>query len=221
MNQAFDDLLGPEPAWNRCVGCGVETTNTQCWKCLLAEEEARERRALAAACGIPRAFEWAFRGSELLRQRVQSPRSLPELEAKVLGARRVYLQGAAGSGKTSLAIACLREFVPRAMFVRAEQLAKAPIQHKLGQGEAPLVAAAKAAHVLLLDDLGSDDPGDKKSAVQDVIFERHDRGKTTWITSGLGRAKVEELYGTGILRRVLSDGVMALRLGRPTDPEVP
>lgn len=221
-DSAFSDLLGPEPDWAPCAVCGVDTSALQplCWRCHRAEEVQKDRTERDVLCGIPKAFAWAVRGTETLRQRVKSPRTLDELEARVLGAHRVYLQGAAGSGKTSLAVACMREFLPRALFVRAERLARAPIEHRAGDGEAPLVARSKAAPLLVLDDLGTD-ASVSTSAIAEVVFARHDADLPTWITSGLGRAQIIGKYGTGFARRVLGDGVMALRLGRPNDPEVP
>ena len=222
IDSAFSDLLGPEPDWVPCSLCGRETSSLHpmCWQCSRAKDAEQDRAAADATCGIPKAFAWAIRGTETLRQRVKSPRTLDELEARVLGAHRVYLQGAAGSGKTSLAVACMREFLPRALFVRAERLAKAPIEHRAGDGESPLVARAKTAPLLLLDDLGTD-ASVSTSAIADVVFARHDADLPTWITSGLGRSQIIGKYGTGFARRVLGDGVMALRLGRPDDKETP
>lgn len=213
MNMAeLKDLLGPEPEWVSCKSCGTQTMRELCFACQKAKDVAEERSEDELACGIPKLFAYAIRGTSALRSAVKSPRDLDVLERSVLDAPRVFLAGAAASGKTSLAVACLREHMPRCLFVRAERLAKAPIEHKAGEGEPPIVRQAKAARVLLLDDLGSDYVT-ATSAVRDVVFDRFDRAMPTWITSGLSREQVVATYGTGFARRALGEGAFALRLG--------
>lgn len=217
MNAAeFVDLLGPEPEWMTCAHCGTQTMRKLCFACQKAKDAADEAKEDEVLCGIPKVFSYAVRGTSALRLAVKSGRDLDTLEQSVLQAPRVFLAGAAASGKTSLAVACLREHMPRCLFVRAERLAKAPIEHKAGDGEAPLVRQAKGVKVLLLDDLGTD-PVTATSAVRDVVFERFDRGLPTWITSGLSREQVVATYGTGFARRALGEGAFAIRLG--TSPQ--
>jgi DNA replication protein DnaC len=114
----------------------------------------------------------------------------------------VLFAGPAGSGKTSLAVACLRASPwPGAFFVGAKDLERARIEQQAGRGEAPLVQRSLAARLLLVDDLGQDKPS-AVSAVEAVLLARHDASRTTWVTTGLTARELEERYGAGIARRL-------------------
>ena len=148
----------------------------------------------------------------------------------LFGAERVVFTGAAGCGKTSLAVAMLRELYESAskpdakpalirraegaMFASAYDLSKARARHPLGQGEAPLIDAAMRATTLVIDDLGSERDG-FASAVTEVLYERHAECRTTWVTTWLDEAKARERYGDGISRR-LFEGARRVRLGKVT-----
>jgi|CXWL01.1.fsa_nt_gi DNA replication protein DnaC len=204
--------IGPEPTWLSCSGCGIQTSRSPCWDCTQASEArhdaARERtRSLGT---IPARFAWASLKAPELAERCDA-RNYLALAKRVLAGHGAVFAGKSGSGKTSLAVACLRERMPRAMYVSALRLSTARIQSKAGDGEAGLVAEAIAAPLLLVDEVGGESKT-STSAVRDVVFERHDAGKPTWITTGFTSAELAAMYGDGFLRRVV-DGATLIRLG--------
>lgn len=140
-----------------------------------------------------------------------------------LGARRAVFVGPPGAGKTTLAVAMFRASVEAARparlgrpaahrYVSAHQLAKARALHPLGDGEAPLIAEALSAPLLLIDELGGEDQR-HASAVAEVIYERHAAGRATWITTGVGSEAIATRYGGGIARRIL-EGATVFKLTR-------
>lgn len=181
---------------------------------------------------VPTSYRWAFDEprEESFVTRVNLAGWQEQLE-KFASQRWVIFAGAAGSGKTSLAVAALRaaweiqvsgpdvsEFdvadAKRMMFVHAHRLGVARIQHRAGDGEAPDVAAAMRASVLLLDDVGSE-RDTANNAVPDVIFERHAEGRDTWITTGLTVPQLKARYGDGVTRRML-ERALIVKLGGET-----
>jgi hypothetical protein len=215
---AFDigTLLGPEPAWLTCA-CGAVSARTPCFDCTIAEERrADEHRAEVLAVGsIPRAYS-ARLGSPELARRVRYQGDLKTLSGRILGAANVCFVGDPGTGKTTLAAACLRERLPHCLFVSALDLAVSRSQHSLGDGEASLVERAKAARLLLIDDVGQGHPA-ANDAVRPVVFHRYDADLPTWTTTGLDGKAVTALYGAGFLRRIagVGRGGLVVQLGEP------
>lgn len=204
----------PEPEWHKC-SCGVLSARVPCFDCKMkSDREADERRTFVAGLRtIPNEFMWAELSSHWLGERVDSKRRpLAEVVKRILGSDRVVLAGGSGTGKTSLAIACLRErLTVGARFVSAIDLAVARIQHAAGDGEAGLVLAAMMAPLIVLDDLG-EEQHTATSAIRDVIRVRHSAGRATWVTTGLRSKEIVAKYGDGVRRR-LFDGAYAEWLG--------
>jgi len=152
---------------------------------------------------IPPAYRWARFGAYELSQRV------PEASTAVAEAScaepRVCLMGVSRAGKTSLAVAMIREWVLRARrpaaFVHAYRLGVARIQHPAGHGEPEAVDVAMRMPLIVLDDLGSE-RDHALSAVPDVIFERDAQALPTWVTTGLTREQLVKRYGLGVVARV-------------------
>lgn len=175
-----------------------------CTKC-----ESAERRRARVRTGhemLPESFQWAAFESDELRARVLAPGAIESARAAILAPRVAFL-GAAGSGKTSLAAAAMRaryvEDGQRYAFAPAYLIAIARSRHKLGEGDPEEVKSAIDAPMLLIDDLGFEKPG--PTSVNDleiVIYERHLRGRPTWVTTWLTVAKARERYGDGIARRL-------------------
>lgn len=215
---------GEAPKFVQCE-CGEMTTSKPCYSCSQKPEEAAAARVRMAASGIPARYRWAVDCSGSL---VASRVSLAAVDGKVptlRGARDaivghggpvVLFVGPSGSGKTSFAVACMRA-VRRPFFCSAADLDRARIEHSAGHGEAPIVARAMRAGVLVLDDLGQDKISGV-SAVEAVILARHNAELPTWITTGLGgtvegvQAAIDARYNAGIARRLTEDG-LALMVG--------
>lgn len=173
---------------------------------------------------IPRDYTDATLDQEWLSRLVGS-QNISEAR-KALSAPRVALTGLPGAGKTSLAIAMFQAAViadaptaPRTwrygvfprpfgathLYVSAFALAKARGNAPIGS-EAPLVERALGAPLVVIDELGGEDPR-YASAVAEVIYERHGNGLATWITTGVDAPKVASRYGGGIARKAFEDAV--------------
>lgn len=140
---------------------------------------------------------------------------------EVIREQHIAFVGPPGAGKTSLAAAMYRVAVAgetstgalsRYRWVSAHKLAKARSQQPMGEGESPLVEACINASLLVLDELGAEDLR-YASAVAEVLFERHDQARPTWVTTGVGPQEIAKRYGGGIARRVF-EGAVVFRLGK-------
>lgn len=211
----FSNLLGPEPEWLTCR-CGVQTARVPCWDCSrYADRRAQdaEQRNLALA-SIPPHYAWARLGTSELAKRVQAKEPLETLAKRILASERVVFAGPSGAGKTSFAIACLRERAPYGIFVSAMDLASARIQSRAGDGEAPTVDLAKRAPLVLIDEVGGEEKT-STNAVKPVIWKRLDNDLPTWITTGFNRSELLAMYGDGGLRR-LTENATIIQLGAKT-----
>jgi DNA replication protein DnaC len=152
---------------------------------------------------IPPAYQWSRFSAPELPMRV-APSAIAQAQASWRDPR-VCLMGVSRAGKTSLAVAMLRQWVRSsersAAFLRAYKLAGARLRHPAGHGEPEIVELALKAPLVLIDDLGCerDSP---TNAVVDVIFERHDDGLPTWVTTGLTREQLLARYGLGVVARI-------------------
>lgn len=164
---------------------------------------------------LPEGFRSLSFGGEELAKRVKRRAAIGEAQAAATS-RRVVLMGLSGHGKSSLVAAMLRwravEKRERNVFMHAKSLGLARSQHPLGEGEAPLVRLAMEARILVIDDVGLE-PNLPTSAVPDVIFERAERAKATWITTGMKQEEVSQRYGEGIARRVF-EGAKIIECGK-------
>lgn len=191
----------------------------RCEPCTKGDEDAaRVDDAIARAqASIPALYRWSHFTAPELRVRVSPPEAIATARA-LFTRTRITIVGQAGSGKTSLAVAILRERSKEArmpgIFVHAYRLGVARIQHKPGQGEAPSVEEAMHAKVALIDDIGNERPT-ANNAVPDVIFERHSERMPTIVTTGFDAEGIAKLYGDGIARRVF-EGAAVIKLGGAT-----
>lgn len=168
---------------------------------------------------IPSHFRWTFDATPALLQ----PRVIasPELVRRGLEnppSTSLLFMGPTGSGKTSLAVAMLDAWVRAepgrrtgAFFVEAGWLARARARHRLGADEAPLVADALRATLLVLDDLGNERE-DRDGCITDIVYGRANADLPTWVTCGLSTkeqtmdafaAVLARRYDGGFVRRVL------------------
>jgi DNA replication protein DnaC len=193
-----------------------------CWDCAKRNDEARDKARVERRKNIPAHFEWCHAEASELVIRVKpidrngKSMSIAYAMKTVLAHRGtvVLFQGPSGTGKTSLAVACLRDIgSPHVLFVPARELERAQIEHRAGAGVAPIVDRARRARVTLIDDLGLDKPSNF-SAVESVILSRHDDHRMTWITTNFSDAEIQERYGVGVFRRLTEkENAKVIRFG--------
>ena len=212
---------GPVRRPQICDRCGGDAGGPQafCSACLeLVREEVRSRRMREARERIPVTFRDL--DIPLTDRRHLAARSVL---AALRAGRGALLHGPAGSGKTTTAMLVLLavldsfeyEIASGVQVVSAYDLAKAPLEHRLGSGDAPLVRTSKRASVLLLDELGSEQvPQTRSTSVSEVIFERYNAQRptiaTTWLAptpAGEGVETIAKKYGDGIARRLLEQNI--------------
>jgi hypothetical protein len=180
-----------------------------------------QRRADARAAlerTIPASYQWASFSAPELPARVPAP----SIGAGQSSWRepRICVMGICRAGKTSLAVAMLRQWVlsseRAAAFLHAYKLGVARIQHPAGHGEPDSVELAMRAPLVLLDDLGSE-RDHALSAVPDVIFERHAENRPTWVTTGLTHDQLVKRYGPGVVARIF-ERAKVIRVGAEPQP---
>lgn len=204
----------------RGLGHKLSVADTFCDACEVArnraDTEAKEIAARLAAVEeqIPVRYRWATVNSPELRRRVVPEQAIARAVAAA-GASSLVLLGPAGSGKTSLACAVLRAEASRrgiyaGTYTTAFALAKARQEHKLGDGEAPIIERACKARLLLLDELGAE--LGRNTAVQEVFCARHDAELPTIYTSGQSVEELIQRYGDMVARRLLQ-GATVIHLG--------
>jgi DNA replication protein DnaC len=195
-----------------CGACGekILREGETCVTCARrAEDEERrqqEARRRLTTCGIPSRYEWATFASPELPSRVRDRRAVEAARRLASGMiiDRIVLSGDTGAGKTSLACCVLRALMDRGRrcrFTTAADLAVARAHASLGS-EAPGVDRALDASVLLVDDLGENDPVTAHSAVGHVIHTRHAEERPTIVTTARTTDEIEAQYGSGIARRL-------------------
>lgn len=128
--------------------------------------------------------------------------------------------GPTGTGKTSGIVASLHQFLgafyryavtdfsaelPVLCWTKETRLIGAWRQHPLGAGEAPLVALAKAAQLLIIDELGL---RGGEQLVFEILDERYSRGRKTCFTSGETPLGLLTRYGEACFRRLTEAGKM-------------
>lgn len=205
----FVMALGPEPEWKKCA-CGALVSSVPCWDCEAVSLRETNRGTLA---GVPARYTWAKADAPELAERVKLFDGMPTAVAleRLRGASRALLVGPAQKGKTSLAVAALRERKVESFFVRAELLGLSRAQSKLGHGESKLVERAMTTGLLLLDDIGSEGEAEGRiQAVRDTLFERLEENRPTWVTTGLDAAQLTARYGAGIVARLRSGVVLRM-----------
>lgn len=196
---------------------GYDTGAMMATRDMREQQWAREDAARETVSEIPTRFRWAKFGNDaLLAERVvpaDCVQTARDLFASAVPLS-VVLTGPAGSGKTALGCALLREasakLVRRGRFTDTFALALAAKRHKLGEGAAPELEDAIGAAVLLLDELGCERSSDQ--SVEEVIRRRHNEGRPTIFTTPHADAVIAEKYGDGIARRVFENAPV-IRLG--------
>jgi hypothetical protein len=204
----FRRTFGPMPAPTADMDAPGAGTNQQ--------RRSDARAALERT--IPASYQWASFSAPELPARVPAP----SISAGQSSWRepRICVMGICRAGKTSLAVAMLRQWVASseraAAFLHAYKLGVARIQHPAGHGEPESVELAMRAPLVLLDDLGSE-RDHALSAVPDVIFERHAENRPTWVTTGLTHDQLVKRYGPGVVARIF-ERAKVIRVGSEATP---
>lgn len=202
----------------KCRGRSFTGEGNLCWHCEERKSEPvrKSAREIGLEESIPAHFRWSSLSASELEGRVTGGRvTIGKIVSTVRAEGQkpyrptsgLLLAGEAGTGKTSLACAMLRDWFQKtkgsALFVAAHDLAGARLQHELGRGEANLVDRASKVDLLLIDDIGSEPTGTFHTEIRDVIARRHNYDLPTWVTTGKKREEILERYGFGIARRIV------------------
>lgn len=189
---------------------GYDFVCPECRRYRLEREDARRFAAQTARDNqaaitrfldaVPTSFRWVD-DDALLRARTCDTALMQASGA--VEKTRVVLQGAAGTGKTSLACWMLwqRRYERPLVFISAWDLGKARARHPLGAGDPLEVQTARRAAILILDDLGAERLN-RDGDIEDVVYHRHAHGQTTWVTTGFTQDQITDRYGDGIARRL-------------------
>lgn len=127
------------------------------------------------------------------------------LTAVALGALEAARLGRVAPGSHDFAaIAGMR-------YVSGLELAKDERRHKLGDGESPLIRAAKRATILVLDEVGYGDDAGDVSAVREILRARYERGtpRPTLFASGRRVDELNARYGEATMRCLWGRGHVA------------
>ncbi len=167
-----------------------------------ARRQGRNDALAALERTIPPVYGWSRFSAPELRERV--PAAAIALGQSSSQEPRICVMGICRAGKTSLAVAMLRQWVGSsgrcAAFLPAHKLGMARIQHPAGHGEPEIVELALRTPLVLIDDLGCE--RDHVHNAPDVIFDRHAENRPTWVTTGLTRDQLVKRYGPGVVARV-------------------
>jgi len=192
---------------SRCQVCDEDVPGTDyvCGNCLATHNTAIKNDAFRRLNkSVPQAYRDCRFGSE--RVAFTNPDHADAVARS--NSRGLIITGAAGFGKTTLAVAKLYQLFDAGrqscFFVSATDLARAARSHPLGDGDAPTVNRARSTGVLVLDDVGKEKQ-DLSGVVSDVIFYRHSHGKRTIATAGFGVEAAVAAYDDGIARRLFEE----------------
>lgn len=197
-----------------------------------------ERKLRAQAVEAWRRVPSTFRAAvpELLRRIEHERTGAPgkRLLGKVREAHTIaaLLSGPTGCGKTTAAAVLVRralaEFeqsggkrcacATELVWADAVELAVAERRHALGAGEPELLAKARRAGLLVLDDVGLEEPG----AVFPILQARYSENRATIVTTGLTREGIRKHLGAAGVRRITEQHVgVPVLLAECHDPARP
>lgn len=156
--------------------------------------------------------EWARATPEADALREVHPDLLAWLGGQLAG--WALLSGPTGAGKSTAAALAMRRILvggwPGGVaWYQARELARAAREWPLGEGESPDITRASRVGLLVLDDLGLErSPAD----LIDVIHDRYESMRPTWVTTGLSLGGLETRYGDAVVRR-LTEGAAVVVVG--------
>lgn len=200
--------------WPACQRCEVEAERAEQQR--EAATVARERW-LALRVQLP-PMQWAHAGNKAWVARiapeiVAALRSWTPRPPTTTGPQTssLLLVGPTGCGKTSALAARLRRLAreqmavpapwfPVAVWATEERLERAK---QYGQHSGPLIDRARAADLLVIDELGQ---GQDHRLAFGLLHDRYERGAATVITSGMAVGELSERYSDAFLRRLTDTG---------------
>jgi DNA replication protein DnaC len=214
----------------------------ECAERIKAEEAERDRarEARVIEAELARAWDVSDLGARLEEARLEDLEVTPENQQAIEAVREwllehpggripnLVLHGTIGSGKSWIAAALFRELhvesVPAVWVALPLWLAeyKRGFTSPVARTESELVlASAKAAPVLFLDDLGKSHPGQDVSWVEDVLYDlvetRYKRRLPVVVTTEHSSAALEGRVGRSVVSRLL-DGAVLAGLKAPKHP---
>jgi hypothetical protein len=132
--------------------------------------------------------------------------------------KALLLLGPTGIGKSKVALAIAHRVLDAALrpsmsaddvrfaagvrWANGLDVAHAHAQHRLGGGEPEVIATAKRASLLVLDEIGYEDDRAGSIVVRDLIYARYDASRPTIATSGLTMRELVARYGAATVRRL-------------------
>lgn len=186
---------------------------------------AHEKLMRPARESIPEHFQWARPShpdwTKRVSERVRA--GLSQLAATSIPKLGFTIVGGSGDGKTSAACSVLHgihdratfnaeahrvERARRAFFVSEPEMVREIRESPLGN-VTPLMAKARSASVLVLDDLGQ--TGRKSPDVIELLQYRHNLERCTIVTTALDHESVARVYGSDGVARRLFEAVKVIR----------
>jgi hypothetical protein len=221
IGPSLTELLSRKPTFTTCKSCGCETLGALCFDCASTRDRNRDAFEETLASIPPRFRACRFGTDKLVECCHGNTRLVAQGEASA-GASNVLLIGDSGHGKTSLAVAMMRQWSylrhEPAIFALSTDLATSRGRAQFGR-EPDEVRAAREAPLLVLDELGPDEFKAPSGPVTDVVFYRHAQAKPTWITTWMVKPQqdparvaagekwdvraVLDKYGEGFVRRII------------------
>jgi len=140
-----------------------------------------------------------------IRAAISAEQLIKVAQADDFHRRNALLLGPTKVGKsTALALMARRYILGGGDLVwcYSRTLGGAERRHPLGQDEPEEITKAKAARVLVLDDLGQEEHRDQ-GTILDVIHARYEAQLFTWTSSGLTYQQIGDRYGEHFARRLV------------------
>lgn len=131
--------------------------------------------------------------------------------------RNLIMVGTTGVGKTHLACSCVRYILSKgkhARYVESSDLAQRMMdgwdKTNVGVTEKSVRRNFAEYDLLVLDEYGKNDRDKKKPLVHNVLYDRYDRMKSTFLVSNLTLEALKEDLGDRLWSRFQQDGVTVI-----------
>jgi len=241
LGEMIAEMQARQAVERPCASCGaparsplVRVICPACYSAELARQWASaardvERDLLRTIPARYRDAELAGDGLSRLTARVSGDRIPEQAQAAIVSRRNVVVRGLSGSGKTTVAVAMLRELCMGILrearevdereytigtsyawsrarsctYLRSHDVTNACDARRLGEADPPELEAAEGAAVLLLDDLALEPPHNK---IAEILLRRGDAERTTIVTTTATDDQLIARYGEGAIRRLIEAG---------------